>query len=673
MNPFVRTSNGKHGSRILAIAIACSLLLALPGCAIPKLRHSKPGPVLPQDFNGSTSAENSAQVPTNEFFNDPQLISLFEQAVVGNQQLRILAQNIEIANNEVLRRRGMYLPFLSMGAGASLNKYSYNTLEGADNLQNIPLNAPSFPTPLPDFMGTVDLSWQVDIWRQLRYARNSAALRYLGTKDGWNFVVTRLVAEIAENYYQLMALDKRIENLNTIIALQENSLEVAKSRKEFARDTELGVQRFQAEVRKNQSQKLIVNQEIIQTENRINFLCGRYPQRVDRATLPSTSDFIDLNLHALNVGVPAQILRNRPDIRQAERELEAAGLDVNVARANFYPKLIISAGVGYEAFNPQYLFLTPESLIYSVAGGLVAPLVNKKAIQADYMNANARQLQAIYDYQRTTLTAFTEVVNRVTKVQNYSNSIEIKKQQLTSLETAVNVASNLFQNARPGIDYMDVLFAQRDLLDARLVTIDTKQEQLAAIVDTYQALGGGQLNLPDQPLQTIGKRPPTQPLPPFGPRPPVKALPAVGSVPVAQAPPAFEAPPPAGPLVPADQVPAFQPPPPAAPAEGIPAPQPGPVIQGPVPVPAPVIQGPVPVPLPVIQGPAPRPGPVIQGPVQVPAPVIQGPVQVPAPVIQGPVQVPAPVIQGPVQAPSPVIQAPPPVPEPPPVPVDGAR
>ena len=186
-----------------------------------------------------------------------------------------------------------------------------------------------------------------------------------------------------------------------------------------------------------------------------------------------SAGFLDLNIHTLSVGVPAQLLQNRPDIRQAERELAAAGLDVKVARAHFFPMLAITGGVGYEAFNPKYLFLTPESLIANVAGDLVAPLINKKAIQAEYLSANARQLQSVYNYQRVILNAFTEVVNRVSKVQNYSKSIEIKKQQLESLEAAVDVASKLFQPAR--VEYMDVLLAQRDLLDARMVLIETKK------------------------------------------------------------------------------------------------------------------------------------------------------------------------------------------------------
>ncbi len=484
MKPLLMSSNAKRNYAAVVTAIACSMLLALPGCLIPKLRQADPGECLPFTFNGVTTADNSAQLPIAEFFNDPRLTNLVDQALVSNQQLKILAEEIQIANNEIRRRRGAYLPFVNFLGSAGIEQPSDYTPAGSvDNQLVTPLGGP-FPSPLPDFLVAADITWQIDIWRQLRNARDAARLRFLASNDGRNYVVTRLAAEIAENYYTLMALDKRLENLDTVIALQEKSLEIAIARKAAARGTELGVQRFQAEVRKNQSEKLIIYQRIVEVENRINYLTGRYPQQVDRVS----AQFLDLNLRTLAVGVPAQLLMNRPDIREAERELEASGLDVRVARANFYPKLSIGAGVGYEAFNAKYIFF-PESLIYNVAGNLVAPLINKSAIRADYMNANARQLQAVYDYQRTILNAFIEVINSISKVHNYTNSIAIKRQQLQSLEASVDVASNLFQNAR--IEYIDVLFAQRDLLDARMVLIDTKKEQLAAVVNAYQALGGG--------------------------------------------------------------------------------------------------------------------------------------------------------------------------------------
>ena len=492
-------------------------MLLSTGC-LPALRRPLPAPGPPQSFfvpesgEQSTDSENSSQVEAREFFKDPQLASLIDQALVSNQQLRILAEDIAIANNEVLRRKGTYLPFLSFGAGASYRKLSDYTLEGSDTYSNFLLNQPftPFPNPLGNFLvPTVDVSWQIDIWRQLRNARDAQALRWLGTIDGRNYVVTRLVAEIAENYYTLMSLDQRLENLNYVIGLQQRSLEIAKSQKQGVRGTELPVQRFLAEVRKNESDKSIIIQQIIETENRLNFLAGRYPQRVER----DSSKFIDLMLPRLAIGVPAQLLQNRPDIRRAERELQAAGLDVRVARANFFPKLVITSGVGYEAFNTKYLFLTPESLIYNVAGGLVAPLVNRLAIKADYLNANARQLQALYEYQRVILNAFTEVVNRVNGVQNYSNSIALKKQQVQALVRSVDVAGILFLNAR--VDYMDVLFAQRDLWQARRDLIETKQQQLSAIVNAYQALGGGWRFGPRGPVSPAVVAPPRK----FGNRP----------------------------------------------------------------------------------------------------------------------------------------------------------
>ncbi|MES2789022.1 MAG: TolC family protein [Planctomycetota bacterium] len=474
------------GTRLAWMPII-ALLLVLPSCRTPDLRSEDPGQNLPETFNGTTSNENSSQIGIDEFFSDPILTGLINQGLAGNQQLKILGEDIQIANNEILKRRGAYLPFITIGGRASVEKPSLFTPAGAVDDQLLSRPGHNFPTPLPNFLTAANLSWQVDIWRQLRNSRDAASLRYLGTVEGRNYVVTRLVAEIAENYYNLLALDRRMENLDRMIILQEKSLEFAIARKAAGRDTELPVQRFQAEVQKNQSEKLIISQDIIETENTINFLVGRFPQTVERST-----EFFNLNLQSLSLGVPSELLQNRPDIRQAERELEAAGLDVLVAKANFYPKLNISAGVGYEAFNTRYLLHSPESLIYGVAGDLVAPLINKAAIRADYMSANARQLQSIYNYQRVILNAFTEVVNRVSKVQNYTASIEIKNKQLDSLESAVDNATKLFIAAR--IEYMDVLFAQRDLRDARMVLIDTKKEQLGAIVNTYQALGGGMIS-----------------------------------------------------------------------------------------------------------------------------------------------------------------------------------
>jgi NodT family efflux transporter outer membrane factor (OMF) lipoprotein len=415
------------------------------------------------------------------------LLSLIDQALAGNRELRMLDEEVQIARNEVQARRGAYLPFVMFRTGVGLEKPSLYTPLGTVEDQLEPRPGLPFPEPLPNYLGVFNLFWQLDIWRELRNARDAAIQRYAAATEQRNFYVTRLIAEVAENYYGLVALDKRLENLEQIIELQENSYKIAKSKMEAGRGTDLAVQRFLAEVRKNQSELLIVKQDMLQLESRINFLVNRFPQPVERRPV-DYAGFLDLNIQLVNIGVPAQLLQNRPDIRQAERELEAAGLDVRVARAHFFPRVDLTAGVGYEAFQPRFLF-TPESLIYSVAGNLVAPVVNKTAIRAEYRSANAAQLQSVYNYQRAVLNAFTEVVNRISKIENFSQSIERKKQRVSSLEAAVESASKLFQAAR--VEYIEVLLAQRDLQEARAVLIDTKREQLSAIVNAYQALGGG--------------------------------------------------------------------------------------------------------------------------------------------------------------------------------------
>lgn len=400
--------------------------------------------------------------------------------------MKIRNQEVQIASNEILARRGAYLPFVGLGARSGLDRTSRFTPLGAAEDQLLAPRGREFSDPLTTTRLSADLGWHVDIWKQYRNAQAAAVQRYCKAIEERNYLITRVVAEIAENYYELAALDKRLVYLDQTINLQQRSLEVAQAQKEAARGTELGVQRFLAEVRKNESQRLIVRQSIVEAENRINFLAGRFPQPVDRTGW----DFIQLDSQILKVGVPAELLQNRRDILAAEREVAASGLDVLVAKANFYPKLDIYAGVGFEAFNPRFLF-DPGSIIAGIAGELVVPVINRKAIQAEYLNANASQLAAIYNYQRTVLNAFTEVVNRVNKVENYRKSVAIKWDQVKALEQSVDVATNLFQGARPEVEYMDVLFAQRDLLDARTVLIETKQQQLSAIVNAYQALGGG--------------------------------------------------------------------------------------------------------------------------------------------------------------------------------------
>ncbi len=220
-------------------------------------------------------------------------------------------------------------------------------------------------------------------------------------------------------------------------------------------------------------------------ENRINVLMGRYPQRVAR----NDETFMAPVPDVVATGVPADLLENRPDVRAAKNALDAAKLDTKVVKARFYPSLSIEAGVGYESFNARHLVATPQSLAYDLAGNLVAPLLNRGGIEADYRAANARQIQAVCEYERTLLRAFTDVANQLATLENLTQRYEQLSEQAAALENAIEISDVLYRSARA--DYMEVLMTRRDFLDAQMELIETKKRQWQALVDIYQALGGG--------------------------------------------------------------------------------------------------------------------------------------------------------------------------------------
>src|SRR5690606_37515674 len=175
-------------------------------------------------------------------------------------------------------------------------------------------------------------------------------------------------------------------------------------------------------------------------------------------------------------------------IRQAELQLAAAKLDVSVARAEFLPALRLVGGVGIEAFDVSRL-LNPESLLFNVAGDLIAPLVNRNAIKARYRNATAMQAQAVYNYEQTVLNAYVDVVNNLAAVRNFDNSFLTKSQEAGILMQSVSISNSLFRSARA--DYLEVLLTQQEALESKMELVEIKQKQMNARVNIYRALGGG--------------------------------------------------------------------------------------------------------------------------------------------------------------------------------------
>jgi NodT family efflux transporter outer membrane factor (OMF) lipoprotein len=442
---------------------------------------------LPSKFQKDSVAGTTATItPWRQFFSDPALASLIDTALANNQDLRITIQQIAIAKSGVLLQQGLMMPTVSGGGSVGVSKAGRYTSEGAGNATTEIKPGKSMPDPLMDYQIGADLDWEVDLWHKLSSSKHAAVEHYLATVEGRNAVLSSLISQVASNYYELLALDNKLDLIHQYIDLQKKAVEIAKIQKKADADTELAVEKFEAELAKARADEYTLKQQITESENSLNLLLGRYPTKIDR----NKDAFLSTNLQKVMTGIPSELLTNRPDIRQAEHELASAKWSVDAARKEFLPSLNISASIGLDAFNPTYLTKLPKSLAFSVLGGLTGPLINKKAIQANFQTADAQQIEALYEYDKTLLTAYSEVCTLMSKIDNLDRYYQLKKEESQKLDQSINIARLLYMNSR--CTYLDVLMDERDALDAKMELLDAKAQQLSSVVDVYRSLGGGQ-------------------------------------------------------------------------------------------------------------------------------------------------------------------------------------
>ncbi len=456
------------------LPLVLGILILLQACA-PTLPVRSGHLTVPKDFplQKIGPAEGSAaEVTWQKFFHDPDLASLINVALKNNQELAILEQEINIANNEIMFRQGEYLPKFNVGGNGGVEK--------AERFSSDDANSPTRFTH-----GGVNMSWEIDIWKKLRNATKAAYFTYLASIEGRRYIVTNLVAEISSTYFELLALDNQLEIVESYIKVLSQIKSMVDLQLKAARVTSLAVKRFEAEVLKNKSRKYLLRQNIIVTENRLNMLLGRFPQEIKR----NPKEFSDYLFATIKTSVPTKLLNNRPDIMQASLQLESAKLNVDVARARFYPSLNIDGNAGYETFNSKHFSGTPTSPFYAIAGGISAPILNRKAIKADYFSADNKQVQAIFNYEKTLVKAFEEVSNQLARIKNLNTIYRLKMRQVKALNASIEISNTLFRAAR--VDYIEALFTQRDALEAQVELVEIKKQQLTASVNLYRALGGG--------------------------------------------------------------------------------------------------------------------------------------------------------------------------------------
>lgn len=467
--------------RVLA---AVAMMLGACAPALPP-RESLPAPRAARFAGASSSAASVAEIDWATFFADDRLVALVSEALAHNLELRIAVQRIAVARATVLGVTSGDIPEVSGVVSASLSKVGRYTPEGAGNAATEIVPGQRVPTHIADLFVGLQASWEPDLWNRLGRLRGRARARFLASVAGAQLVRSNLVADVAVGYFELLALDETTRVLAEAVTRQTQAVQMMRDEKQAGRTSELSVQQFEAELADVRAMQASTRERTRAVEDELCVLLGSEPRMLSRTGARLYADVGS----TMSAGVPGDLLRNRPDVRAAELEVEAARFDTDAARAAFLPRISISASIGYESFDPRYLLRTPASLAYNLLGGLVAPLINRRAIRSAFSAATATERAALYDYQLTVLRSVADVSTGLARLAERAVIVERRREKRTALADAVEAADALFRAGKA--TYLDVLLAQRENLQAELELIASLRDHHVAAVALYKALGGG--------------------------------------------------------------------------------------------------------------------------------------------------------------------------------------
>ena len=464
--------------------ISISLALSWYSCKAPAVVINPSSlPNMPLSFNNGKAASVNDSLIWVKLSADSILNAYIESAIKNNTNILLAYQKIELARSQQLFTRGNLRPQVNIGGSSSLRKFGLYTMDGAGNIVTEITPGKFVPIALPDYYVGVQGSWEMDFRKKLSNLNKSALAKVLSSQEGLKFVTGSLAADVALSYYELLALDNELLVIKESALKEKEALDYMKAQKEAGKVNELVVQQFTAQYYNLQILEREVLQLITKEENRLNLLLGRYPQPIERKKE---------NLFVTNYLIPttlrSDVLLNRPDIKAAEWLLESAKFDVLAARAAFYPSFSINMGLGFQAFNMAYFFTTPQSIAYQLVGNFFQPILNRSAIQSQFNYAKANQLDALYQYQQSLLTAFMEVSNELKEYENLESIKMLTELKLNEYKKASESSLDLYKAAR--ITYLDVLLSQQNALQTNIELIKLYNRKQSSYIKLFKNLGG---------------------------------------------------------------------------------------------------------------------------------------------------------------------------------------
>ena len=441
---------------ILLIALTCTLL---SGCGLYRQYEREEMHFvdsLYRRMSVPTDSISTAVMSWDLMFTDPLLQEWIQTGLDYNTDLNVARLKVQEAEAALLSARWALLP------GADFN------MQGG----------------LPgQFSASLGASWQADIFGGLRNAKRRAQAALEQSEAYRQAVQTQLVATIAESYYTLLMLDEQLSISTRTMNTWEESIRTLEALKRAGKTNEAAVLQAKANKLGVEANILTLEKEILAIENSLCALVGIVPMPITRSTLA------DQELpEALSAGVPAELLSRRPDVRQAELALAQAFYSVNSARASFYPNVTLSGTLGWTTGNGN-IVLDPGSLITNLIAGLTQPVFGRGVNKARLQAAQAQHEQAGYLFRQSLLNAGVEVNNALTMWQTAKKRVELGKKQIVSLQAAVWNTQLLMKHGNA--DYLEVLTAQKNLLQAELTEASDKLDEIKSVINLYRALGGG--------------------------------------------------------------------------------------------------------------------------------------------------------------------------------------
>ncbi len=458
------------GTKIITLMCATALLSS---CHIYKA-YDRPEDITTEGLYRDTALVNTAvandtasfgNVPWREVFTDPQLQAYIEQALANNADLRTAMLSVESAQAALLSARLAYLPQLSLSPQGTLT--NWNKGEMTTKTYNIPVSA----------------SWQIDLFGQILNPKRAAQVSLKQAQYSQQAVQTQLIANVANIYYTLLMLDRQLEITESTADVLKDYVETMQAMYDYGNVNSAAIEQSRSAYAQVVASLSDLRQSLTETENAFCLILNEPAHAIERGVLENQvlpSEF--------SVGVPIQLLSNRPDVKAAEMALAACYYNTNSARAAFYPQITLSGTAGWTNSSGAGI-VNPGKLLANLIGSLTQPLFYRGANIARLRQAKAQEEQAKIGFQTTLLNAGNEVSNALALYQNTVAKVNSRTMQVNSARKAAEDTKELFNLGTS--TYLEVLTAQQSYLSAQLSEVSDTYSQMQAVINLYQALGGG--------------------------------------------------------------------------------------------------------------------------------------------------------------------------------------